>query len=80
MTLPHRSLMPKMDDPLAEGAFPLELRQEWAQHRERVRQVCVAEYSSSPLWQARAAKDPHYWDNFSVGQHNLPEQAQDSEI
>ena len=76
MTLPHRSLMPKMDDPLAEDAFSEEQVLALDQHRERVRQVCVTEYSSSPLWQVRAAKDQHYWDNFSVGQHNLP--AQDS--
>lgn len=34
---------------------------------ERVRQRCVAEYSSSPLWQQRAAKDPDYWNRFYVG-------------
>ena len=41
-------------------------------HREKVRQVCVAEYATSPLYQARAAKDPDYWKTFSVGQWNLP--------
>ena len=40
------------------------------EHRERVRQFCVEEYSQSPLWQARAAKDPHYWDTFYVGMYN----------
>jgi hypothetical protein len=35
--------------------------------RERVRLRSVAEFSASPLYQARAAKDPTYWDNFSVG-------------
>lgn len=34
---------------------------------ERVRQRCVAEFSSSPLYQARAAKDPEYWNTFYVG-------------
>jgi hypothetical protein len=33
---------------------------------ERVRFRSVAEFSSSPLYQARAAKDPTYWGNFSV--------------
>lgn len=42
-----------------------------AEHREQVRQVCVAEYSSNPLHQARAAKDPDYWKRFSVGRYNL---------
>ena len=39
--------------------------------RERVRLVCVAEYSSSPLYQAIAAKNPDYWKTFSVGRVNL---------
>ena len=42
-------------------------------HRELVRQCCVEEYSQSQLWQARAAKDPHYWDTFYVGRYNLPD-------
>ena len=54
------------DDPLAEGAFPEELRAQWREERERVRQRCVKLFSASPLYQARAAKDPQYWDNFSV--------------
>jgi hypothetical protein len=39
-----------------------------AKKRELVRQRLVAEYSSSPLYQARAAKDPDYWKTFSIGQ------------
>lgn len=39
--------------------------------RELVRLRCVEEYSSSPLYQAMAAKDPEYWKNFSTGQVNL---------
>lgn len=34
---------------------------------EQVRLRLVAIYSSSPLYQARAAKDPEYWNKFSVG-------------
>ena len=55
------------DDPLAENAFPKELRDRWREEREQVRQRCVKLFSSSPLYQARAAKDPHYWNNFYVG-------------
>ena len=55
------------DDPLAEGAFPEELRAQWREERERVRRHCVKVFSASPLYQARAAKDPHYWNNFYVG-------------
>lgn len=38
-----------------------------ALRRELVRQQLVAEFSSSPLYQARAAKDPEYWNKFSTG-------------
>lgn len=43
----------------------------WRRHRELVRQQCVRECSSSPIYQARAAKDPDYWKNFSMGQVHL---------
>lgn len=39
--------------------------------QELVRQECVSQYSSSPLYQARAEKDPDYWKNFSTGRVNL---------
>lgn len=38
-----------------------------AEVREQVRLRCVEEYSSNPLWQQRAAKDPEYWNRFYVG-------------
>ena len=41
--------------------------------RELVRRLTVAEYSKNQLWQARAAKNPHYWDDFYVCQVNLPQ-------
>ncbi len=47
-----------------------ELRREKAE-RERVRQHYVEVFSSSPLYQARAAKDPNYWNNFSCGIVNM---------
>nr|WP_228215883.1 hypothetical protein [Aromatoleum toluclasticum] len=37
------------------------------EQREQVRQRCVKEFSSSPLYQARAEKDPEYWNTFYVG-------------
>ena len=39
--------------------------------QELVRQQCVEAYSSSPLYQRMAAKDPDYWKNFSTGCVNL---------
>jgi len=41
--------------------------QEWAEQLERARLRSVEVFSSSPLYQARAAKDPEYWNTFSVG-------------
>lgn len=42
-----------------------------AEVREQVRQRCVAEYLSSPLWQQGAAKNPEYWNRFYVGRATL---------
>lgn len=45
-------------------------RQEIARREEQHEQArlrSVAVFSSSPLYQARAAKDPEYWNKFSVG-------------
>ena len=42
------------------------LRQE-REERERVRLHYVEVFASSPLYQARAAKDPNYWNNFNSG-------------
>ncbi len=33
----------------------------------RVKQHYVEVFSSSPLYQARAAKDPNFWDNWNSG-------------
>ena len=38
------------------------------ERREQVRRRCVEEFSCSPLYRARAAKDPEYWNEFYVGQ------------
>ena len=35
--------------------------------REQVRQRLVAVHSSAPFYQARAAKDPEYWNTFYLG-------------
>ena len=34
------------------------------ERRERVRQQVVAEYSLSPLYQAKALSDPEFWNKF----------------
>lgn len=57
------------DDPwTGPNLLPIEIQEELAQQREQVRQRLVAEHSSSPLYQARAAKDPDYWNTFYLGQ------------
>jgi hypothetical protein len=54
------SLMPQGWDAAQETA--------WLARREQVRVRCLQEYSSSPWHQAKAARDPQYWNNFYVGQ------------
>lgn len=55
------------DDPLGLTASlsPEQLR--WLEEQRQVQQRLAVLYSSSPLYQARAAKDPNYWNTFSVG-------------
>nr|WP_143104272.1 hypothetical protein [Nitrosospira multiformis] len=57
--------------PLTGQRFSAAQMKEWDEQRERVRQQVVAEFSSSPLYQARAEKDPEYWNTFSVGRVHL---------
>ena len=38
------------------------------EQHERVRLRCALQSLQSPLYQARAAKDPHYLKNFSTNQ------------
>jgi hypothetical protein len=42
--------------------------------RELVRRRLVEQYSSNPLYQARAEKDPDYWLNFSMGRQHLSDE------
>ena len=58
-----------MDDPLGlTDLRPLTQQQiQWLKEQEQVRERHVAVFSSSPLYQARAAKDPAYWQTFSAG-------------
>ena len=57
--------------PLTGESFSAAQVKAWDEHREQVRLQLVAEYSSSPLYQARAAKDPEYWSKFSTGRVHL---------
>lgn len=37
------------------------------EREERVRRLFAARHSSSPLYAARVAKDPAFWETYSVG-------------
>lgn len=71
MTLKLDNLLMEEEDPLMPAGWNEEQELEWRKHRELVRLQSVEEYSSCPLRQALAAKDPQYWNNFSVGQNFL---------
>lgn len=60
---------PLTGEPLTESEIKAVI--EGRARRELVRQQCVEAYSKSPLYQARAAKDPDYWKTFSTGRVNL---------
>lgn len=69
MILEQDNFLTDWEDPF-DGTIHISTRQAdkaWEEQRERVRLRSVAEFSSSPLYQARADKDPTYWDKFSVG-------------
>lgn len=71
MTLEEFNLLMEEGDPLMPPGLTWEQYLQMEERLEQVRLHCVEEYSSSPLWQARAAKDPEFWNKFSVGRHNL---------
>jgi hypothetical protein len=71
MTLDEINLLIAEGDPLMPNGWNEEQELKLREHLEQVRQVCVAEYSSVPSHQARAAKNPEYWKRFSIGRHNL---------
>ncbi|MAC33791.1 MAG: hypothetical protein CME38_09355 [Haliea sp.] len=54
-------------DPLTPPDWNEEKERQAQEQRKQVRQRCAEEYSSSPLWQARAERDPEYWNKFSPG-------------
>ncbi|MDO8864129.1 hypothetical protein Q6D67_20800 [Haliea sp. E1-2-M8] len=54
-------------DPLTPPDWNEQKEREAQEQRELVRQRCEEEYSSSPLWRARAERDPEFWKKFSPG-------------
>jgi len=78
MTLEEMNLLIAEGDPLMPEGWNEERELKEREHREQVRLRCVEEYSSNPLHQARAAKDPNYWNNFYVGRYYLPKAQDDS--
>lgn len=78
MTLEEMQLLIDEGDPSVPKGWTISDFLKAREHREQVRLRCVKEYSSNPLYQARAAKDPNYWNNFYVGRYNLPKAQDDS--
>ena len=74
MTSTTNNLKTDLDGPLNEyGQTPSQVRA-LLEHRERVRQRCVEVFTLSPLYQARAAKNPNYWKELgTMGGWNLPD-------
>ncbi|WP_302848436.1 hypothetical protein [Nitrosospira multiformis] len=60
----RREFIGGLGQPLDRRAFQRGQVKEWDERRERVRQQVVAAYSLSPLYQAKAAKDPEFWNKF----------------
>ena len=71
MILDDPDLLTDEDDPLGLTGSPTPEDLRWREHLEQVRIRCVAVFSSSPLYQERAERDPDYWDDFSMGIVNL---------
>lgn len=61
----------ELECPLTGVRLSVAEARELDRKQELVRQQCVEEFSSSPLYQARAAKDPNYWRGFSMGRAHL---------
>ena len=70
MTSTNENLLEsEMPDPwTGPSLMSTEEKAVWELQREQVRIRLVEAHSSSPLYQARAAKDPEYWNKFYIGQ------------
>lgn len=68
MTSEEIHLLMQTDDPLAENAFPKELREKWHVEREQVRLRYALSSLRSPLYKAIHDKNPQeYFKRFSTG-------------
>lgn len=71
---PPEKIMSRSDfNNLAYGAVTT-AEKEWTRDWcALVQRVCVAQYSSNPLWKARAESDPEFWNRHSFGRATLYE-------
>lgn len=67
MTSTDKASLIDEDDPLGLTKSLSSAQLKLLAKQERVRRRLVKVFSSSPLYRARAEKDPTYWDTFSVG-------------
>ena len=80
MTSITNNLKIDSDAPLNEyGQTPSQV-QDILAHVERIRKYNVKVLSQSPLYQARAAKNPHYWKEIgNMGLWNVPDDFDETE-
>jgi hypothetical protein len=63
----YDSWIPLKDEPLGTQCERVYFTDKELRRRERVKLRNIEIYSQSPLYLARAEKDPTYWDNFDAG-------------
>ena len=59
------------DDPFGLTGLPTSQDLKWQEHLDLVKAQSAAGFSLSPLYRARAEKDPEYWNTFSTGRVHL---------
>lgn len=67
-TLPSANSSTEQEPLLTVDDLWPEPSEELLARHEAIRKRCVQAFSSAPLYAARAAQDPEYWSQFSVGQ------------
>jgi hypothetical protein len=73
MTSTADHLLTETGNPLPSDDLWKEASAEQLAAHELVRRQCEEQFSSSPLYQARVAKDPDYWKTYCPGGvHLLP--------
>jgi len=67
MTSQQGNSLTPMEQPSAKSGSTTWPELSGHEREERVRRLFAARHSSSPLYAARVAKDPAFWETYSVG-------------